>query len=109
MPARLPREFYARESIEVARALLGKRLVHQLSNGPRLSGTIVETEAYLGVIDQGAHTFGGRRTARTEAMYGEPGLSYVYFIYGMYHCLNAVTTAKDVPEAVLIRALDPVE
>ena len=98
MSARLNRKFYARESIEVARALLGKRLVHRLDDGTRLSGEVVETEAYLGVLDKGAHTFEGRRTARTEAMYGEPGLSYVYFIYGMYHCLNVVTTAKDIPD-----------
>jgi DNA-3-methyladenine glycosylase len=107
--ARLPRSFYAHDSLEVARRLLGKRLVHRLADGTRLSGVIVETEAYLGVIDKGAHTFNGRRTQRTEAMYGEPGLSYVYFIYGMYHCLNVVTTAKDVPEAALIRAVDPRE
>jgi DNA-3-methyladenine glycosylase len=103
---RLTYDFYARDSIEVARDLLGKRLVHRLADGRRLSGHIVETEAYLGIEDPAAHSFGGRRTARTEPMFGEPGLSYIYFIYGMYFCFNVVTAAKDIPEAVLVRALD---
>jgi DNA-3-methyladenine glycosylase len=107
--ARLNRDFYSMESIEVARALLGRRLIHRLPDGRKLSGRIVETEAYLGVDDQAAHSFGGRRTPRTEVMYGEPGLSYVYFIYGMYFCLNVVTTAKEIPEAVLIRAIEPLD
>jgi DNA-3-methyladenine glycosylase len=106
---RLKKSFYARDVIDVARDLLGQRLVHVLSDGTRLSGRILETEAYLGVHDPAAHSYNGRRTARTEPMFGEAGLSYVYFIYGMYFCLNIVAAEKNVPEAVLIRALEPVE
>lgn len=106
MAQRLPHEFYARDTIEVARDLLGRRLIHQLSDGTRLGGIIVETEAYLGIEDPSCHSFGGRRTPRTETMYADPGTSYVYFIYGMYFCFNIVTMARDVPEAVLVRALD---
>jgi DNA-3-methyladenine glycosylase len=106
MTKRLSREFYARDSIDVARDLLGKNLVHRLADGRQLHGHIVETEAYLGIEDPAAHSYGGRRTPRTEPMFGEPGLSYIYFIYGMYFCFNVVTGAKDIPEAVLVRALD---
>jgi DNA-3-methyladenine glycosylase len=109
MATRLSKEFYARDTVEVARELLGKRLVHLLPDGTRLSGRIVETEAYLGIEDPAAHCFGGRRTPRVEPMYAEPGTSYIYFIYGVYFCFNVSTVAKDVPEAVLIRALEPVE
>ena len=103
----LPQDFYARDTVTVARELLGKRLLHRLPGGEVRSGIIVETEAYLGVIDKAAHTYGGKRTPRTETMFGAPGTAYVYLIYGMYHCLNAVTRAEGVPEAVLIRALAP--
>lgn len=109
MSNRLPQSFYARDTIEVARELLGQRIVHRLPDGTRLSGRIVETEAYLGEHDQAAHSFGKRRTPRTEVMFGDPGLSYVYFIYGMYYCLNCITMERDVPEAVLIRALEITE
>lgn len=105
----LPSDFYVRETTLVAEQLLGKRLVRLLENGQRLSGRIVEVEAYLGVHDPAAHTFKGRRTPRNEAMYGEAGYSYVYFIYGIHHCVNVVTQTRDVPEAVLLRGLEPLE
>jgi DNA-3-methyladenine glycosylase len=108
MGKKLPRRFYRRPTIQVARGLLGKRLV-RVQNGRRLSGIIVETEAYLGVKDAAAHTFGGHRSPRNEAMYGDGGHAYVYFIYGMHFCLNTVTRRKNQPEAVLIRALEPCE
>lgn len=105
---RLPRSFYRRDSITVARALLGQRLVH-IVDGRRLTGLIVETEAYLGVEDKAAHTFQGRRTPRNEAMYADGGHAYVYFTYGMHHCINVVASRIDHPVAVLIRALEPIE
>lgn len=92
----------------VAKKLLGKLLVHE-KNGIRISGIIVETEAYLGVTDKAAHSYGGRKTKRTETMYEAGGCAYVYLIYGMYNCFNIVTRHKGVPEAVLVRALEPYE
>ncbi len=109
MAKRLLKDFYARDTLVVAQEMLGKRLVRLLPDGTRLSGRIVETEAYLGHEDPAAHTFGGRRTPRVEPMYGEPGLSYIYFIYGVYFCFNVSTFAAGIPEAVLVRALEPVE
>lgn len=93
----------------LAPALLGQTLVRTLPDGTRLSGTIVETEAYLGARDLAAHSAGGRRTARNEVMYGPPGLAYVYFTYGMHHCFNVVCGAPEEPVAVLIRAMAPLE
>jgi DNA-3-methyladenine glycosylase len=103
---RLPVTFYAQETGIVARALLGQRLVRVL-NGMRLAGLICETEAYSGPDDEASHAF--RRTPRSAIMYGPPGRAYVYFIYGMHFCLNAVTEAEERPGAVLIRAIWPVE
>jgi DNA-3-methyladenine glycosylase len=100
--------FYLENTETVARKLLGKILVHNI-NGNILKGKIVETEAYMGITDKGAHSYGGRRTKRVEIMYGPPGRAYIYFIYGMYYCLNAVTQKEGIPEAVLIRALEPLE
>lgn len=105
---KLNREFYSRDTETVAKELLGKILVHEV-DGKRLSGKIVETEAYLGIKDKAAHSYGGRRTPRVEVMYGEAGFSYVFIIYGMYYCFNVVTQKEETPEAVLIRALEPVE
>ena len=97
----LPRDFYERPTVEVARDLLGKILVHG-----RTAGVIVETEAYLGGEDLAAHSARGV-TPRTKVIFGPPGHAYVYFIYGMYECLNLVAEPKGQPGCVLIRALDP--
>lgn len=105
---KLPFSFYARPTKIVARDLLGKRLV-RIYQGQRISGIITEVEAYLGVGDRAAHSYGDRRTARTEPMYLAGGHAYVYFIYGMYDCFNVVTAKAGQPQAVLIRALEPVE
>src|SRR5215831_542073 len=107
---KLPREFYTRSDVlEVARDLLGKKLVVPNRNGTRIAGIIVEAEAYRGPEDRASHAFGGRRTNRTETMYQIGGTAYVYFVYGMYYQFNVVTAVADVPHAVLIRALEPVE
>jgi DNA-3-methyladenine glycosylase len=107
---KLPREFYTRSDVlEVARDLLGKKLVVPNRNGARVAGIIVETEAYRGPEDRASHAYGGRRTNRTETMYGIGGTAYVYFVYGMYNQFNVVTSIEDIPHAVLVRALEPVE
>jgi len=105
---RLTREFYARETLQVAKELLGKILVHEV-NGVKLRGKIVETEAYIGSIDKACHAFGGKHTPRLETLYGMPGIAYVYFIYGMYHCFNVITKEEGYPEGVLIRAIQPID
>jgi DNA-3-methyladenine glycosylase len=106
---KLPLSFYQRKNvIHVAKELLGKILVTNW-NGIITSGRIVECEAYAGVIDKASHAAGGRRTARNEIMYGEGGYAYVYLCYGIHHLFNVVTSFKEEPHAVLIRALDPLE
>ncbi len=106
---RFTRSDYAVDPVTLARRLLGQRLVRVLPAGERLSGIIVETEAYLGVKDRAAHSFGGRRTPRVEPMWGPPGHAYVYFTYGMHHCFNVVCGEIGEPVAVLVRALEPEE
>jgi DNA-3-methyladenine glycosylase len=107
---KLPREFYTRPNVlTVARDLLGKLLVVPDEDGRRVSGMIVETEAYRGPEDRASHAFGGRRTKRTETMYGEGGIAYVYFVYGMYYQFNVVSNVPDIPHAILVRAVEPVE
>ena len=107
---KLARAFYTRaDVVAVARRLLGTLLVSRTRDGRRVSGIIVETEAYRGPEDRASHAYGGRRTRRTETMYAPGGTAYVYFVYGMYHQFNVVTNVVDVPHAVLVRALEPLE
>lgn len=105
---KLDRVFYSRDSISVAKALLGKVLVRE-TDGERIAARIVETEAYMGITDRAAHSYGGRRTPRVEIMYGEAGFAYVFMIYGMHCCFNVVAAGKEIPQAVLIRGLEPLE
>ncbi|HEX8287255.1 MAG TPA: DNA-3-methyladenine glycosylase [Pyrinomonadaceae bacterium] len=107
---KLPPEFYLREdTLEIARDLLGKLLVVPTASGERVSGMIVETEAYLGAIDKAAHSYGNRRTKRTETMFSIGGTVYIFFIYGMYYQFNVVVGAVGTPHAILIRAVEPIE
>ena len=101
------REFYLKSGLEVARDLIGKKLVHNSAEG-LTSGIIVETEAYMGAIDAAAHSYKGL-TDRTKIQFGVGGYAYVYLIYGMYTCMNVVVNVENIPECVLIRALQPIE
>ena len=105
---KLTRDFYLRDVNEIARDLIGKILVHDSSEGIT-SGIIVETEAYRGPDDKAAHTYNNKRTSRTEIQFKPGGFAYVYLIYGMYYCFNVTANSQDKPEAVLIRALEPLE
>ncbi len=106
---KLPVSFYQRENVlEIAKELLGKLLVTK-QDSTITSGRIVEVEAYNGIIDKASHAFGGRRTARNEIMYANGGVAYVYLCYGIHHLFNVVTNAREIPHAILIRALEPVK
>jgi DNA-3-methyladenine glycosylase len=102
----LDRDFFSRDTLTVAKDLLGCRLVHDIG-GQRRIGRIVETEAYDGPEDRASHA-SRRRTPRNDVMFGPPGFTYVYLIYGMYHCFNLVTGPENFPAAVLVRALEPI-
>ena len=106
---RLGRTFFSCDAAVLAPALVGCTFVRMTDAGERLAGLIVETEAYAGPADQAAHTRNGHRSPRNEVMWGDAGLCYVYFTYGMHHCMNVVCGGVDVPEAVLVRAIDPVD
>ena len=101
------RIFYTRDTLKVAKAILGKILVRRTPLG-FLTGKIVEAEAYRGTDDPASHSFRGK-TIRNEVMFGKPGITYVYFTYGNHHCLNIVTEKSDIPAAVLIRAIEPLK
>jgi DNA-3-methyladenine glycosylase len=106
-PIKLPLAFYQRDDVlQISRELIGKLLITKWSN-VETSGRIVECEAYAGILDRASHAFGGRRTARNEVMYAEGGNAYVYICYGIHHLFNVVTHGKDIPHAILIRALEP--
>jgi DNA-3-methyladenine glycosylase len=108
MSAPLPRSFYARPTLTIARDLLGRVLARRTPDGVVLRGRIVEAEAYVGEEDKACHARAGR-TPRTDVMFGPPGFAYVYLTYGMHHMLNVVTEAEDRPAAVLLRAVEPLE
>ena len=100
----LPKSFYNRDTVEVARDLLGKYLVREYQ-GEQLVCRIMETEAYVGRMDKACHAYGYKRTPRTQTLFAPPGTAYIYLIYGMYHCLNLVTEPEGEPCAVLLLSL----
>jgi DNA-3-methyladenine glycosylase len=106
---KLPIEFYDRKDVvQIAKDLLGKIILTKL-NGLTTTARIVETEAYIGITDKASHSFGGKRTVRNEYMYALPGTAYVYICYGIHHLFNVVTNKKNIPDAVLIRAVEPMQ
>lgn len=106
---KLTRDYFDRDTVQVARDLLGQYLVRTLPDGTHLVCRITETEAYVGRMDKACHAYGYRRTPRTETLFAQPGTAYIYLIYGMYHCLNFVTERSGEPCAVLIRGAQPVK
>lgn len=106
---KLPASFYQDDDVvKLAKQLIGKLLITDRDGG-RCVGRIIETEAYRGPVDKASHAYGGKRTARTEVMYAPGGVAYVYLCYGIHHLFNVVTNVKDVPHAILIRAIDPLD
>jgi DNA-3-methyladenine glycosylase len=106
---KLSTDFYERDDVvQIAKDLLGKYIITNIGKEYTV-GRIVETEAYAGIIDKASHAYNNRRTARTEVMFGPPGVSYVYLCYGIHHLFNVVCNVKDKPDAVLIRGIEPVE
>lgn len=105
---KLPREFYKEDGISLAKKLLGKVLVHHTAEGVT-KGIIVETESYMGIVDAAAHSYKGKKDGRCNIQYKEGGYAYIYMIYGMYYCMNIVANEEEVPEVVLLRALEPLE
>lgn len=104
----LSHNFYNQTSLRAAPKLLGMTLTH-IYDGIKLSGKIVEVEAYMGPDDKAAHSYGNKKTRRNEVMFGPPGHAYVYMIYGMYYCMNVITSPENIPHGVLIRAVEPIE
>lgn len=104
----LKENFYTRDGLVLAKDLLGRYLVRESGQGPVIT-KIVETEAYIGPEDKACHAYNNRRTKRTEVMFGQPGLAYVYLVYGIHNCFNIVAASEGKPEAVLIRAVEPVK
>ena len=106
---KVPLSFYNRKDVvKIAKELLGKIIVTNI-DGLFTSGRIVETEAYVGISDKASHSFSGRRTAKNEHMYSAPGTAYIYICYGMHQMMNIVTNEKEIPDAVLIRAIEPLK
>jgi DNA-3-methyladenine glycosylase len=105
---RLSREFFVRETETVAKEILGKYLVRKTKQG-NMVGKIIEVEAYLGTSDKACHAYNNKKTEKTKIMYEAPGTLYVYYIYGIYSCLNFITEKKGVPCAVFLRALFPID
>ena len=106
---RIERKFYMRDAVTVGKDILGKIIVKKTADGRMMSGRITEVEAYMGITDKASHSYGGRRTKRTEVMYKEGGYSYIFLIYGMYECFNVTVGREGDPQAVLIRGVEPLE
>lgn len=108
--SKLPHSFYLQEDVvDISKQLLGKYLLTNINGEGITGGMIVETEAYAGVIDKASHAYNGKFTPRTQTMYSEGGIGYVYLIYGFYHLFNIVTNQHGIPHAILIRAIQPLE
>lgn len=105
---RLELSFYQKDAVTLAQDLLGKLLVREI-NDEKMIAKIVETEAYMGPEDKAAHSYNNRCTSRTEVMFGRAGVTYVYLIYGMYHCMNVVAAKEEIPQAVLLRGVEPIQ